>query len=214
LHAARSRLACAWAIAAAACVADSSPWALRRAEQHHARGDLDSALHVTDREIVASNRTASPQLIALHVSLLRELGRTAEADAFLAFAQRYAAGEDTLQLDAETQRRDCTERQAGYDLIDRWGEPDLGPWSSETIVATFEIAERGEIQNIAVRSAMDPGAAWLAIDVIGRAEVRRSRLIERQREAPASFPVSLCLWRNLDPLAAEMPRDGRIRGSR
>lgn len=201
-------------IAAAACVAGSSAWKVDRAEQYYAKGRLESALRLTAREIVDSNRTASQRLIALHASILRDLGRRAEADAFVAFAQRYAAGENTVRLDSDLSDRDCSDRQPGYELIRSWGTPDPGPWESGTVVATFEIDGEGKIGTIDVLSAMDPAAAWLGIDTIGTARISKLRLDARQLEAPESFPISLCNWRNFDPLEIPIPADGRIRGRR
>ena len=120
--------------------------------------------------------------------------------------------ESTDRFDSELSQRDCSDRQPGYELIHSWGKPEQGHWEIGTIVATFEIDERGEIGAIQVLSARDPASAWGAIDAIARAQIWENRLAELRAEAPERFPIALCLWRDFDPRPDPID-DWRIRGA-
>jgi hypothetical protein len=168
---------------------------------------------MTEREIAWNGVSPGQRLVELHASILRDLGRRSEAEAYLAFAERYFAGDEINRPDTELSRLDCSDRQPGYDLIRSWGKPEQGGWEIGTVVATFEVDDRGEIGEIRVLSARDPASAWAAIDAIASAKIWNERLVERRSGDPEGFPIALCFWRNFDPDEPDFPQDGRIRGS-
>jgi hypothetical protein len=199
---------------AVACMTQTSSWVITRAQQHVAAGRLEDALRLTSRELIGSNRAHTRRLIELHASILRGLGRTAEADAFADFVARYEAGENIYDVERDLTGRDCSHQQHGYELIRKWGRVDPGKWDNEEVVATFEIDAHGQIGHIRVLSALEPGAAWLGIDTIGHASIRTTRLAQREVESPDAWPISLCFYRNFGDPSERLPPDGRIRGSR
>lgn len=200
------------AFAAAACVAPGPSWRARQAEQLYAEGRLDAALELSEREIAWSGTSPGPSHVDLHASILRDLGRHSEADALIAFGERYFAGEDTNRPDEHLRRLQCNDRQPGYDLIRSFGKPEQGAWEIGPVVATFEIDERGSIGAIRVLSARDPASAWAAIDAVASAGVRAEKLAKRRAGDPGGFPVALCFYRDFDPYQPGYPDEGRIRG--
>jgi hypothetical protein len=207
----------AWvvAIGAAACVADPYPtsWKVRRAGQLHAEGRHEEAVRLTEQEIAWGARSPRPELVELHISILRALGRHSEADAYHRFADRYFTGEETDASDWELSQRDCGKRQPGYDLIRSFGRPEQRDYEIGRVVVTFALDDRGAIRDIEVLSARDPASAWAGIDAVASAKIQENRLAERRSSDPGGFPIALCFTQNYDPYEPGLPSDGTIRGS-
>jgi hypothetical protein len=72
---------------------------------------------LTEQEIAWGATAPRPELVQLHISILRALDRNQEADAYFRFADRYYTGEATDDPYRELSQRDCGEHQAGYDVI-------------------------------------------------------------------------------------------------
>ena len=202
------------AIALTACAADSGPsWRVRRAEQLHAEGRHEDAVRLSEQEIVWAATVPSPELVVLHISILRALGRQLEADAYYRFADRYFTGEETDEPDRALFGRDCGGRQPGYDLIRSFGRPEQRGYEIGRVVVTFALDDRGAIRDIDVLSARDPASAWAGIDAVASAKIRETRLAERRDSDPNGFPIALCFTKNYDPYESGLDPDGTIRGS-
>ena len=142
------------ALAVSACVADpSTSWKVRRAEQLSREGRHEEAVRLTEQEIAWSAAVPTPELVELHISILRALGRQTEADAYFRFADRYFTGEETDDPDWELSRRDCSKRQPGYDLIRSFGRPEQRDFEIGRVVVTFALDDRSAIRDIDVLSA-------------------------------------------------------------
>jgi hypothetical protein len=201
-------------LAVVACAASNSSgsWELRRAEKLRTEGNAEAALRLTDHQIALGNYSPTRELVALHTALLRDAGRNVEADAYQDFAARYFASERTDRVGEELARLDCSERQPGLKLIRSWAKPKKGFYEIGKIVATFEIDAQGGIGAIVMQSARDPASAWGAIDSIARARIHHRRVAALQAKHPERFPMTICLWRDFEPLRDPIPRDGTIRG--
>jgi len=201
------------ALAASACANPGTSWKVRRAEQLYKEGRHEEAVRLTEQEIAWGATVPSPELVELHISILRALGRQPEADAYYRFADRYFTGEETDDPDRELSLRECGKRQPGYELIRSFGRPEQRDYEIGRVLVTFELDDRGAIREIEVLSARDPASAWAGIDAVARAKIRENRLAERRSSDPRSFPIALCFSQNYDPYEPEFPSDGRIRGS-
>jgi tetratricopeptide (TPR) repeat protein len=203
------------ALAIAACAADAGPsWRFRRAEQLHAEGQHEEAVRLTEQEIAWNATTPSPELVELHISILRSLGRNEEANAYYRFADRYFTDVETDDPDRALFGHECSRHQPGYDLISSWGRPEKRDYEIGRVVVTFAVDERGAIRDIDVRSARDPSSAWAGIDAVASAKIRPGRLAERRSSDPGGFPIALCFTKNYDPLETPLdPGGDSIRGS-
>ena len=102
------------ALATAGCLADpSNSWRVRRAEQLSKERRHEEAVRLTEQEIAWGAAVPTPDLVELHIAILRALGRQTEADAYYRFADRYFTGEETDHPDSDLSGRDCGKRQPG-----------------------------------------------------------------------------------------------------
>ena len=201
-------------LAVSACAADpNASWRLRRAEQLHAEGRDEEAVRLTEQEIAWGSLAPTPEMVLLHIKVLRGLDRQVEADALHQFGDRYFTGEETDDADWELSQRDCTKQQKDYDLIRSFGRPEQRNYEIGRVVVTFALDDRGAIGRIEVLSARDPASAWAGIDAVASAKVRETRLAELRSREPERFPVALCFTQNFDPYESRLDSDGRIRGS-
>jgi hypothetical protein len=191
-------LACTLAASAAAwlaaCASPPSPWLIEQAEEKLAAGKPALALQYSERAIHIGWERPSERAIALHLQALRELGRSAEADAFHAFVRRYDAGEDTNARDTRPSWRECFIPRSENQSLRGWtwrGLYDIG-----TTAATFEIHEDGSVQGIRVLRARHPAAAWLMIAAVGDAGLPGARLEDHRADPDTTFPLTLCVWLN------------------
>lgn len=205
-------------LALSACSTSSPEWAIEQAEQYRAQGRPRSALRQTARAIQRSYDDPDPRVVQLHIAVLRDLGRTSEADAFREFTQRYVAGANTYTAETEPSWKECRSRQYGDGLIRSWGRwgylPKQGNFEIGTVAATFEVDFDGKIHDIKVLRAKHPGSAWLIIDTVGSSRISPTRLRDFYRDTPDDFPVSQCAWWNYADIEDRIPDIGRIRGFR
>ncbi len=177
----------------------SSSWNVRRAEQLRADGKFEEALRFTDRQIAIGHTVPSPELAVLHTSLLNDVGRNVEAEAYAEFITRYFGGEETHRPNQTLEKIDCDAHQAGLNLIHSWATPRTGRREIGVIIATFEINKEGKIGSLVIESARDAASAWGAIDSIARARVHDRRFESMLEDHPDRFPLKVCLNRNFDP---------------
>jgi hypothetical protein len=202
------------ALATAACATNPGPsWRVRRAEQLHQEGRHEDAVRLTEQEIAWGAMVPGPELVELHIGILRALGRQTEAEAYYRFADRYFTDEETDDADRALSLRDCGKRQPGYDLIRSFGRPEKRDYEIGRVVVTFAVDDRGAIRDIEVLSARDPASAWAGIDAVASAKIRENRLAERRSSDPRGFPIALCFTQNYDPYQPDLDSDGTIRGS-
>src|SRR5215831_10093478 len=188
--------------AALGCATTRSDWSIQQAEARRQDGKLDAALQITEQELQYRYQDPGSELIELHIGVLRELNRTAEADAFREFVDRYQSGVDTNAVPVQPAWNDCRNSQPGADLIFSWGDRFKSvyvPYALNALVATFAVERDGRIEAIRVARAQYPAAAWLIIRAIGTSKVAQATLAGRLAAKPDSLPITLCVWRNYPP---------------
>lgn len=178
------------------CATPPSGWPLERAQQLRSEGRLESALRITEQELQRRYDDPDPTLVDLHVEILRDMDRSAEADSFREFVDRYGSGIDTYEVTSGLTWKDCRKSQPGFDLVLEWGDPGDRPflYPLDDLAATFSIDSQGNVGDITVVRARHPGEAWLVIRSLGTTKVSPWRLEERNLRDPASFPIPLCVW--------------------
>ncbi len=211
-------LACSFALLFLACSSPPSTRTVATAERFFANGRVASALHFSERAIQQDHEHPEERTISLHLKLLRELGRVAEAEAFREFTQRFASGEYAYTDETTPSRKKCEEWRVGNSLVSAWGNFDLlkrhDDYEIGTLATTFEIDHEGRLNNVIVLRAKHPAAAWLAITSIAQAKISKSRLAHFQEKHPDRFPFSLCAWWDYDEIDDMRPPNWRIRGFR
>lgn len=197
----RRRLPAAALLLAAACAAPpSGGFLVEQAQEAYEAGRLESALRYTERAMQKTPENAPEEANALHVAILRGLGRDVEADAFADFAERYTAGEatdsDATQPSADECQRLEREWTGARSLVRRYGPLDRHYWFEiGTVAAAFDVSAEGEPANLRVLRAEHPASAWLVIRAIADAEIAPARV----KALPASrFPLPQCVYWRLD----------------
>ena len=212
-------------IACASPSTETSEWTqtdfrLKLAQRAYARGNLKSALRHSSSAM--DSEVVTPEAIGLHLRILREVGRQAEADALSDFLERSEAGEETGEDAARQFEDECRDRWRdlaqskrlvrGWDPGGYW--PDFDPTGSgpgHPLQAWFEVGPSARPSSIRVERAENPGEAWQVVRIIGEAKIRKARLQKLDSsELPVLYCVSLRTDTGREP-GARLP-DFNIRG--
>jgi hypothetical protein len=158
---------------------------------------LESRLRHAERTLIENSSHRAKFDPEKFIEVLRNLGRDEQADAFVRYVERQAAGMDFSDPSKTPDGENCEMRSLHRKVFRSWNSrPRLMRKMDRTFSptgATFKIGSEGEIYDIDVYLAQHSAAAWLVIERVGRAQISRAKLERIRSDSPGNFPIEFCV---------------------